>query len=178
MGRPKAMLDYRGETFVDRLVRVFSACCDAVIVVVGQASWPVAIRQNPGPALVTNPHPEYGMLSSLQCGLRAIRGSAGAVFFTPVDHPAIAEATIVTMAKTWGGELLTIPRYQDRRGHPLLIARSLIPEFLELPETAQARDVVVRHESEIRYIDTDDPGILIDVDDPAAYQSLLESVRA
>ncbi len=35
MGSPKALLDYRGETFIQRLVRVLSAVCDPVIVVLG-----------------------------------------------------------------------------------------------------------------------------------------------
>ena len=35
MGTPKALLEYRGETFVDRLVRVLGAVCDPVIVVLG-----------------------------------------------------------------------------------------------------------------------------------------------
>ena len=35
MGSPKALLDYRGETFVGRLVRILSPVCDPVIVVLG-----------------------------------------------------------------------------------------------------------------------------------------------
>ena len=48
-----------------------------------------------------------------------------------------------------------------------------MPEFLALPSGASAREVVTRHASEIAYIDVDDPGILADVDDPAAYARLL-----
>ena len=36
-----------------------------------------------------------------------------------------------------------------------------------------AREVVTQHAREIAYIDVDDPGILADVDDPAAYATLL-----
>jgi molybdenum cofactor cytidylyltransferase len=35
MGTPKALLDYRGETFVERLVRVLGENCKPVIVVLG-----------------------------------------------------------------------------------------------------------------------------------------------
>lgn len=178
MGRPKPLLEFQGETFLGRLTRLFGAHCEQVIVVVGPASRPVATGREACPTSTINPHPERGMLSSLQCGLRTISDSAEAIFFTPVDHPAISESTISTMAERWGGELLTIPRRETRRGHPVLISRALIPEFLELPDTAQARDVVVRHEPDVRYIDVEDPGILIDVDDPAAYRALLESARA
>ena len=48
-----------------------------------------------------------------------------------------------------------------------------IPEFLALPAGSSAREIVTRHASQIAYIDVDDPGILADVDDPAAYARLL-----
>ncbi len=35
MGSPKALLEYRGETFIQRLVRVLSPVCGRVIVVLG-----------------------------------------------------------------------------------------------------------------------------------------------
>ena len=35
MGSPKALLDYRGETFIARLARVLSGACSPVIVVLG-----------------------------------------------------------------------------------------------------------------------------------------------
>jgi CTP:molybdopterin cytidylyltransferase MocA len=54
------------------------------------------------------------------------------------------------------------------------IARGFFPEFLALPESAQARDVIHRHAAEACYVDVDDPGILRDVDDPEAYRSLAE----
>jgi len=175
MGFPKPLLEYRGERFVDGLVRIFRAVCGRVIVVRSMASgeWDVA-----GADIVTNPRPERGMLSSLQCGLQKVSNESDAVFFTPVDYPAIAESTVRQMAGRWAGDDVMIPRRQGRRGHPVLIARSLIPEFLNLPDAAQARDVVVRHESGIRYIDVDDPGILLDIDTPEQFQALVDSAQA
>ena len=175
MGFPKPLLEYRGQRFIDGLVRIFRAVCGQVVVVRSAASgeWDAA-----GADIVTNPQPERGMLSSLQCGLRQVSDENEAVFFTPVDYPAIAESTVKQMAATWAGDSIVIPRRSGRRGHPVLIARALIPEFLNLPDTAQARDVVVRHQSCIRYIDVDDPGILLDVDTPDQFQALAESIRS
>ena len=175
MGFPKPLLEYQGERFIDGLARIFRSVCGEVIVVRSAASgeWEVA-----GADIVTNPHPERGMLSSLQCGLQRVSAESDAVFFTPVDYPAIAQSTVKQMAANWVGDSIVIPRRQGRRGHPVLIARALIAEFLSLPHTAQARDVVVRHESEIRYMDVDDPGILLDVDTPEQFRALVESAQA
>jgi molybdenum cofactor cytidylyltransferase len=71
---------------------------------------------------------------------------------------------------------LRIPRFQGRRGHPIRISKSLIPEFLALPAGSSAREVVTRHAAEIAYIDVDDPGILANVDDQPGYARLLAGV--
>lgn len=168
MGSPKAYLDYRGETFLGRLVRMFRVYCENVLVVAG------AYLEAPGAQVVINPAPERGMLSSLQCGLAAAVAleATEAVAFTPVDYPAIGESTIEAVVARWSGELLRIPRHQERRGHPVLIARPIIREILALPDGAQARDVIRRHAADTLYVDVDDPGVLVDVDTPADYERI------
>jgi molybdenum cofactor cytidylyltransferase len=84
----------------------------------------------------------------------------------------VLESTVREVAAGWSGEALRIPRFEGRRGHPVLVSRALFAEFLALDATAQARDVVARHEAEIVYVDVEDPGILKDVDTPADYEQL------
>lgn len=166
MGRPKAFLEYRGETFLERLIRAFRVYCEDVIVVTSGA---LAAE---GARIVVNPAPERGMLSSLQCGLQALPADAKAVAFTPVDFPALHPDTIGRVVDGWSGELLRIPRHRGRRGHPVLASAAIVPEFLDMPAAAQARDVVRRHESDIVYVDVDDAGILLDIDTPEEFERL------
>jgi molybdenum cofactor cytidylyltransferase len=183
MGSPKALLEFQGETFLDRLIGLFARRCAPVIAVLGaQREIVRAGLRRPGEALIVdNPDFRLGQLTSMQCGLRAVPAAADAVLFTLVDHPAVAPATIDALLEALSEALseagapaaLRIPRFNGRRGHPIRISRSLIPEFLALPAGSSAREVVTRHASEIAYIDVDDPGILADVDNPAAYASLL-----
>ena len=179
MGSPKALLEFQGETFLDRLIGLFSRRCSPVIAVLGahQETVRAGLRRTGQAAMVYNPDFRLGQLASMQCGLRAVPGQADGVLFTLVDHPALAPATVAALTGPLpaGGPpaLLRIPRWNGRRGHPIWISKSLVPEFLALPAGSSARDVVTQHAGEIAYIDVDDPGILADVDDPAAYASLL-----
>jgi molybdenum cofactor cytidylyltransferase len=139
--------------------------------------------------LVWNGDYRSGQTSSLQAGLRAVPRDAEGVLFTLVDHPAVTPETIAALVAQAHGlsglaghgpalpMRLRVPRYQGRRGHPVWFSAALIPEFLALPATAAARDVVRAHASETEFLDLDDPGIVADIDDPAAYGALLE-VRA
>ncbi len=174
MGSPKALLDYRGETFVSRLVRVFSRSCDPVIVVAGVHADLIRGRMDRRTRLVINPDPDRGQLSSLQTALAEVPHGATGFLFTPVDCPTAREETIETLIDAFrkSGTLFAIPRYRGKRGHPVCVRASLIAEFLALPPTAETRAVVNMHSDRIAYIDVDDPGVLADVDDVEAYRKI------
>jgi molybdenum cofactor cytidylyltransferase len=111
----------------------------------------------------------------MQCGLRALAdGTIEGVIFTLVDHPNPDPSTISALLAS-PRPVLAIPRYRERRGHPVYFGAELIPEFLALPPESQAKSVFACHIEQARFADVDDPGILDDVDDPAAYRRLLES---
>jgi molybdenum cofactor cytidylyltransferase len=101
------------------------------------------------------------------------------VLFTLVDHPAVSRNTIDALLAPGVSQddaLLRVPRYRGRRGHPVWFSRELTPEFLALPESGAARDVVRLHAGRTAFLDLDDPGIVADIDDPAAYRSLIGAI--
>jgi molybdenum cofactor cytidylyltransferase len=175
MGFPKALLNFRGETFLDRLIRILSACCSPVIAVLGAEAERIraGLRSASSARIVVNPDFRMGQITSMQCGLRAVPADARGVLFTLVDHPNPSDATIRALVAAHAP--IVIPCYQGRRGHPIWFSRDLVPEFLALPAASSARTVLERHSAGIRYLDGDDPGILDDVDDPEAYRRLTES---
>jgi molybdenum cofactor cytidylyltransferase len=178
MGSPKALLDYRGETFIQRLVRVLSPVCDPVIVVLGYHA--DALRPAISNAtIVINQNPERGQLSSLQTGLAALPAAAEGFLFTPVDSPAVEIATVERLAAAFHhrdpATQLVIPRFEGKRGHPVFATRAIANELNALPPTAQARDIIHDRVADTLYIDVDDPGILTDIDDREAYRRLSEA---
>jgi len=174
MGSPKALLQYHGETFLDRLIGIFAAKCSPVIVVVGAHRDMIlsAVRRATEAVVVENAEYRLGQLSSMQCGLRAVPDDLDGVLFTLVDHPAVRADTIDYLLAGPAAPL-RIPRYGGRRGHPIFFTQGLIREFLALPVNSSAKEVVTRHAPEIGYVDVDDPGVITDVDDAEAYRRLL-----
>ena len=181
MGSPKALLEYRGETFVNRLIGVLGSSCDPVIVVLAHHAAAIRAQSDPRARFVENPDPDRGQLSSLQTALAVVPAEVEGFFFTPVDCPAAEPETVAFLSRAVGrrdpGVLLVVPQFQGKHGHPVFAARPLIAEFLALPATAQAREVVHAHKHETRYVDVDDPGILTDIDDIEAYRRLAGSSR-
>ena len=170
MGTPKALLELEGETFAGRLTRVLGTVANPVLLVTG------AHRElNTGGAIeIWNAGWAHGQLSSLQAGIRALPPEAPAFFFAPVDCPAFCEATVESLWKVFQSQTagFVIPRMNDKRGHPVLAARSMAAEFLDLPPDGQARDVVHRYRSQTLYVDVNDAGIFTDVDTRKAYEAL------
>jgi molybdenum cofactor cytidylyltransferase len=177
MGTPKALLQLDGEGFLDRLIGLFREAAIPVIVVLGHQAEQIrtGIQRGSDARLVVNPAPERGMLSSLQCGLEAVFPEAEAVMFTPVDHPNLENSTLEKLVRRFESERssVTIPTYQGKHGHPVLIARPLITELLALPTTAQASDVIHRYRSQTSYVAVEDQAVMTDIDDRAAYAELL-----
>ncbi len=178
MGRPKALLKLGGTTFLERLLDTLGASCSPLVVVLGYDAEAIREGTRRAARFVVNPDPARGQLSSMQCGLAVLPEQVEGFMFTPVDYPAIEPATVERLAAGFrsAGCLVAVPRHDGRRGHPVCCAGALIPEFLALPPEEQARTVIHRHSGETAYVDVDDPGILLDVDDPAAYETLVRAL--
>jgi CTP:molybdopterin cytidylyltransferase MocA len=176
MGTPKALLAFRDETFLDRLIGMFARRCDPVIVVLGAGAQDIRAAAARPARFVINREYLRGQTSSMQCGLRAVPSDSSGVLFTLVDHPAVADSTIDALVapanERW---LVRVPRFRGKRGHPVWFSPALIPEFLALGDGGAAREVVHAHDDETEYLDVEDSGVIADIDDPAAYRELLDA---
>ena len=187
MGRDKALLPWplqlpnsnATDTFLSAAIRLFYTHVDVVLVVVGknEAALAPVIYAN-GASLVVNPDPARGQFSSLQVGMHEVlnRGRDAAMI-TLVDRPPVRSETIETLELAF--ELASthrkwavIPEYQGKHGHPILVGREMLEAFLRAPTTSNAREVEHAHESDIEYIQVDDPLVAINVDTPEQYASL------
>ena len=176
MGRDKALLPYHGSTFLNHLISLLLPRVETLIVVLGHHAGEVAatVPASRGLSIVTNPDYQRGMLTSLQTGLSAVREASG-VLFTLVDHPAVRTQTIDRLIEEFfrNTAALAVPRYGERRGHPVLLSRPIAREILALPANSSAKQVIRGHLAETLFVDVDDPGILRDIDLPADYETLL-----
>lgn len=177
MGRTKALLHYRGKTFIEKLIDDYRTVgCHPIIVILGKDADQVnTLLEGSDLEVQINPHPENGLLSSLQIGLKSLPANCAGAFFSPVDHPAVRIETLQMMLKEWGrrGEKAVRPRFRGRGGHPALLGRGWIEEVPTLPLSSSVRTLLHQRSSDIIEFPVSDPGILIDVDTPEDYQRLL-----
>ncbi len=181
MGRDKALLIYHGRTFLDTLIQnLRGAGIENVAVVLGHHAEEIQRAVNLANVRVAVNH-DYrrGQTSSLQTGLAALEEpSLEAVILCLVDHPAISVEVIRKLRDQFQATRppVVIPTCQGQRGHPVVISRALFPEFLALSLGEGANTVIRKYCDATQFVEIDDLGILLDVDDPEGYERLVEGV--
>ena len=184
MGAPKALLLTGGETFLDRLIRVYSEVFSPIVVVLGAEAETIRgglLHLEPA-QFVRNERWPLGQLTSLQCALAALPDDIGGCFFTPVDCPRVRAETLQALCGAFRENspppLVVVPRHGSRRGHPVGCSRALFAELLALPPEETARTVVHRHVERTCVVDVADAGILDDVDTPGDYRGMETSLSS
>ncbi|MBV8774359.1 MAG: nucleotidyltransferase family protein [Deltaproteobacteria bacterium] len=181
MGQDKALLSWPpggNGTLLAAAIQALSEYCDLVLVVTGNNRTALEpVIDGWGATLVPNPAPEQGQFSSLQTGLRQLlnRGWDNAMV-TLVDRPPPKSCTLSRLVddflarehEIWA----VVPEYQGKHGHPLLVGREMIEAFLKAPQTANARAVEGAYRNRLRYLSTDDPLVIANLNTPEDYVGL------
>ncbi|HEV2233219.1 MAG TPA: nucleotidyltransferase family protein [Terriglobia bacterium] len=177
MGTDKALLLYRGRTFLEHiLATLHNAGIEQLTVVLGHHADEIQLAAKlTGTEVVVNQDYRRGQTSSLQAGLRALdRPAIQAVVLCLVDHPAVSTEVIRKLVAAFeqSAAPVVIPTYQGQRGHPALISRALFAELMALSLSEGANTVVRKYCDSTHFVEVDDPGVLIDVDDPESFRRL------
>ncbi len=89
------------------------------------------------------------------------------------DMPLIKPETIRVVADAIKqGAAFAMPQHKGQRGHPVGIHARFRNDLLVLEGDTGARALIAESKSAVQLIETDDPGVLVDVDTVADYQKL------
>ncbi|MHB1482940.1 MAG: nucleotidyltransferase family protein, partial [Bellilinea sp.] len=90
------------------------------------------------------------------------------------DMPQIPVDLIRTELELHQNETSAIicPRVKGQRGNPVLFDRQTFPALMQLKGDSGGRKLF--DQFPIRWLEWDDPGILLDIDTPQDYQDLLK----
>ena len=118
----------------------------------------------PGVRVLVCPESASGLGHSLACGVRHSQ-AADAWLVMLADMPFIRPDTIARVASALAqGARLVAPALAGRRGHPVGFAHEWRDQLVALTGDAGARALLTEQSDALTRIETDDPGILRDVD--------------
>ncbi len=175
MGAPKASLLLGGRT---ALGRILDACAGLGRPIVVAGAHVDAVRSAAGTArVVANPDWTKGRMTSVRAGLDALPDEALAFLLWPVDVPLAGAAVpllVAAFAAADASAAAWVPSHAGRRGHPLLLRRSLVPELRALGDDEPLRTCVRSLDARgvLRHVVCEDPGVLWDMDSPEDHARL------
>jgi molybdenum cofactor cytidylyltransferase len=176
MGSPKALLPYRGTTFLEHLLGVAQNPRISVRrVVLGPDAEEIqkAVALIPD-EVVINTDWELGQLSSIQAALRSLPAGTDGILLNLIDHPLITGELVEELIEEFYKSRATVvlPVFCGRRGHPVIFSATLYQELLEAPLDVGARAVVWAHRTEVREWATTEEGCVLNLNDPEAFRRI------
>jgi molybdenum cofactor cytidylyltransferase len=173
MGSPKALLQYRGQSFLERILDAVAASQLNPSVVVAGHHYDLIVQAFPDFPVVFNPNYEQGMSTSVQAGIRALPQGLDGVAIFLVDHPLIDPETIERLVCQLSPGHIVVPVNDGRRGHPVIFAADLLDEILELASDQGLNTVVKRNRARVVEVIVENSGVLRDIDTPEQFARLL-----
>lgn len=179
MGNFKPLLPLGHDNFIKRVISLYrSVNIEDVLVVLGyEAGRLIPVLEELGTNWVLNDHYDRGMFSSIQTGVRHLKGQNRAFLIHPADIPFVRPGTITSLIADFqkGDVNICRPCHEGRRGHPPLISSSLSNEISEFDGEGGLRALLARYKETSRDVYCNDPGILLDIDTPQDYEKALKT---
>lgn len=153
-----------GNRILESAARTLKQALPRSIAVVRNDSDEIAkVLTDEGYELVVNSNSDQGMGSSIQCGIR--HSTADAWVITLADMPYIKRQTISKIIDFLDqGKKIVAPSFKKQRGHPVGFNSTYKNQLLELHEDIGAKNIIQNNEDVLEIFETDDPGVVQDID--------------
>ena len=181
MGKPKLLLPFGEKTIIETVIdSVIQSKLDDVLVVLGAHREKIEKKiKDFSIKIVVNPNFKNDMLSSVQCGFRALPEDVEASLVILGDQPEISSALINKIVEAYkkSKKGIVLPVYRKNRGHPVLIDMKYQGEIEDLNPDLGLRNLVYKHAEDILEVEVITPSILQDIDTIEDYNRELKSKR-
>ena len=176
LGKPKQILTWRGNTFVQQCISMaLTAGLSPVILVTGAYhDQIIKLVNTESVRVIRNLDWESGQSTSVKSSLGVLPPNIGGVIFLLVDQPHIPDTLIRALVELHAISMAPIiaPLVKGQRGNPVLFDRDTFPDFAYLHGDQGGRALFARYT--VRWLEWQDESILLDVDSPEDYQRLLD----
>lgn len=184
MGFPKALLASDGRPLLGRMVEdLLQGGWGPLAVALSEPGLTEFVAATlPGVAVLINPEPDRGMISTLRLGLDWAGDRAAGLLAWPVDHPLVSRKTLQRIRDSAredtppypplnrmgeGEEKVIIPTFNGRRGHPTWWGVCAWSALRSTQADGGAREILPLLAGMIALVPVEDDAVRMNVNTPA-----------
>ncbi len=181
-GSLKQLLPWGNSTLVRHTTDLVNRAQVAeIIVVVGRQA--EEVKRELGGArgkIVYNPDWEAGRSTSVHAGLRATNPNAAAAIFINADQPFLTANVVDTILQRYFQTLapIVVPVYGGETGSPVLFARELFDELMQLTGEDGGRKILQARAEQVERVNIVNLRAALDLDTMEQYQAALTEAGA
>ena len=172
----KLMQPFEGSTVLGTTVRHAVESQLPVVLVTTAEMLPLASRllARRDIVVLSDAEAARGMGATIAAGIAERSGAPGWLVL-PGDMPLVQPGTMLAVAAALEQHPVVYAQHRGRRGHPVAFAAELYSELIQLNNDDGARRVMLRYPAHGE--DTDDSGVLLDVDTSSDLETLRKAAE-
>jgi len=122
-----------------------------------------------------------GQMTSVHCGLSALKKSCAGVMIALGDQPALSVAEINYLIKAYhkrNNAEVIVPTFQGARGNPIVISQQCRSDIVSGKRNLGCRKFIENNPDLVEMVEMPGPGVIIDLDTPLEYDNYCSSRQA
>jgi len=167
MGKNKLSLKIKDKPIIDYVIdNAKNSKLMDLVVVWGKYEVQTDIKK------VYNPNYAQGMSTSIIEGIKGFNGDG--VMIILGDMPFISSEIMNKLLSAFEscGKNIVVPRYEGKRGNPVIIGSKYFFNLLENKGDKGAREIIARNLGDIEWVESLDDSVLVDIDDEESFTEL------
>jgi len=175
------ILPVAGEPLIRRAVQtLLQARLSEVVVVVGYQQHNVRQMLAKLPVhIVNNMHYRQGQMTSVYCGMEALREHSQGIMICLSDQPLLQPADINKLVDTFVANpdiSVLVPTYHGQRGNPVILASQHRDDILDSERNLGCKRFIEKNPELVTTIEFDNDHVVFDLDTPDDYLRLQQRV--
>ena len=175
LGQPKQLVEFEGQTLIERITHTALSVSDEVLVVLGANIGlikPKLEAYSDRINIIENKDWKDGMGTSISLGIEHLTQKSDAVIILLADQPFISQVLLQNMVQTFANKKFPIVAcdYGGQLGVPILFDKSFFPKLLKLKGEQGAKSFLKNYPKEIATISFKEG--LFDIDTPEDLKKL------
>ena len=169
LGQPKQLVEFEGQTLIERITHTALSVSDKVSIVLGaniELIKPKLLDFSDRINIIENPDWQEGMGTSIRVGMENLAPKSDAVIILLSDQPLISQVLLQNMMQTFANKKFPIVAcdYGGQLGVPILFGKSFFPELLKLKGEQGAKSFLKNYPEKIATMSFKEG--LFDIDTP------------